>query len=76
MTLTEEKLNQIEKRLKEVDLPKEIRLDPGSLITNVPNFFKSHILMLRTCKNEEHIKLYEDRFMIAAQAVKIFNENK
>lgn len=68
-------LDQIEKRLDEVELPDEIRLSPCEVIRDVRKFFDSHITIMRSTTSKRIKKLHEDRMRIAGKAIKEYNDN-
>lgn len=69
-------LEEIERRLDEVELPDEIRLSPCAVIKDVRRFFASHIAIMRS-NSPKYIKdLHEARIIIAGKAIKKYNEDK
>jgi len=62
-------LARLEKELKEMKFPKQVRISKGELITNVPKMIDSHIKILKGNPGNKLFMPYYDRLLMLRFAV-------
>lgn len=52
------KISELEKKLKEIELPKEFQLNESTKITDVERFVNGHLTILKSNKHKTFIPYY------------------
>ena len=62
-------LARLEKELKEMTFPEQVRISKGELITNVPKMIAGHLKMLKSNPGNKLFMPYYDRLILLRFAV-------
>lgn len=62
-------LNRLEKELKEMTFPEQVRISKCEVVTNVPKMIDSHIKVLKANTGNRLFMPYYDRLMLLRFAV-------
>lgn len=67
---------EIINKVNTADLPYQVRIDEGAVITDVKKFIEGHITIVQAMKEGRSRSAYEDRLMKVLLKLKIISEDE